>query len=248
MTKNSVVEPLLKELKLSMFAKNYVNYAKEAYEKQHAHEAYLAALAIEEVSYRSDNRIKKLISQAKFPHSKRLSEFKFDHVPELDKQKVIELFECHWIEDAANCCFMGQTGLGKSHLAIALGVEACKKKIPTRFYTAAQLVNELSESKDSQSLLNFQRRLSRYQLIIIDELGYIPLSKKDAELLFQFFSDRYEQASIIVTTNLEFPNWTNFMNDPTMTSALLDRFTHHCHIFNLAGESYRFSQRKTKDA
>ena len=128
------------------------------------------------------NRIKKLISNAKFPKLKQLSEFNFSHIPELDKQKIIELADCYWVGDSYNCCFMGQTGLGKSHLATSLGYEACKRKITTRFYTAAQLVNELSEAKDSHALIKLQNRLLRYQLIIVDELGYIPLSKRDAEL------------------------------------------------------------------
>ena len=242
------IAPLLKDLKLSTFVKNHEGYAREAKEKNHGYVAYLQALSSEELAYRSENRIKKMIYQAKFPAVKRLSDFQFHHVPNLDKQKILELSNCDWISKASNCCFMGQTGLGKTHLAIALGYEACKKKITTCFYTAAHLVNHLAEAKDAHTLLKFQKRLARFQLVIIDELGYIPLSKKDAELLFQFFSERYEQGSLIVTTNLEFPKWTSFMNDTSMTTALLDRFTHHCHIFTLVGESYRFAQRKRRHA
>ena len=241
------VEPLLKELRLFSFAQNYVSFAKEASENKQTYEAYLKALAQEEIARKFENRIRKLISQAKFNHLKNLSEFNFNRIPKLKKQAIIELSDCHWIEKADNVCLMGQTGLGKTHLAVALGYEACKRKFTTRFYTTAQLVNELSEAKDSHSLLKLQIRLARYQLVIIDELGYIPLSKKDAELLFQFFSDRYEKGSIIVTTNLEFPDWTKFLIDPTMTAALLDRFTHHCHIFSLIGESFRFAQRNGKN-
>jgi len=139
---------------------------------------------------------------------------------------------------------MGQTGTGKTHLAIAIAHEACKKKIPTLFFSAAKLVNDFIDARKQGRLSLFQRRLSRAKLIVLDELGYIPFDKEGSEHLFQFFSDAYEKQSIIVTTNLEFSDWTQFMGDTTMTSALLDRFTHHCDVFTLIGDSFRFKQRK----
>jgi len=135
------------------------------------------------------------------------------------------------------------TGTGKTHLATALAYEACKKKIPTLFFSAAKLVNIFIDSRKQNQLSLFQKKLAKAKLIILDELGYIPFSKEGAEHLFQFFSDAYERTSVIVTSNLEFSEWTLFMGGSTMTSALLDRFTHHCEILTLNGESYRFKQR-----
>ena len=206
---------------------------------------YLTRLMEEEYNNRIDNRIKRLITQSKFPSIKHLSEFQFSQ-SEIKKQQILEIAECHFIGEKHNVCFMGQTGTGKTHLAISIGIEACKKRVSTLFFSSANLVNLFIEARKNHSLLSLQKRLSRAQLIIIDELGYIPFSQEGAEHLFQFFSDRYERGSLLVTTNIEFANWTQFMINSTMTSALLDRFTHHCDVVMFSGESYRFRHRKSQ--
>ncbi|MCZ7624149.1 MAG: ATP-binding protein [Candidatus Kuenenia sp.] len=144
-------------------------------------------------------------------------------MPGLNAKEVFRLSECGYIERSENICFIGQTGTGKTHLSIALGVEACKKKKTVLFFTAAKLVNMLLEARSEQQLSRLQKRLIKAELVILDELGYLPLSKEGSELLFQFFADRYENGATIISSNLEFADWTKFMNDPTMTSALLDR-------------------------
>lgn len=241
---DSLIESMLKQLKLSSISKQYQALAAEAIKMGKSHEEYLKVLLEEELGHRLAARIKTLIVYARFPAIKTLAEFQFDALPKLNKQKILDLSDGHFIEGKSNICFLGQTGTGKTHLAIALAYEACKKKHKVLFYSAAKLVNQLIEARTTQSLSKLQKKLQQANLIVLDELGYIPFSKEGAELLFQFFSDRYEQGSLIVTTNLEFSDWTKFLGDPTMTSALLDRFTHHCDIFTLNGESYRFRQRK----
>ena len=243
---SKALEMMLKELKLTTFVKNHASFAKQALNSDESFSNYLKALAQEELNQRINNKIKKLIYQAKFPNIKTLAEFDFSFIPNLNKQKILQISECHFIEEKYNLCFLGQTGTGKTHLATAIAYEACKKKYPVLFFSAAKLVNEYIVSRKAANLIKFQKRLTKAKLIVIDELGYIPFSKEGSEHLFQFFADCYEQLSVIITSNLEFSDWTKFMNDPTMTAALLDRFTHHCEIFTLNGESYRFKQRKTK--
>lgn len=242
--KQADLELMLKELKLSTFIQNYNAFSKQAGKENYSYEEFLKALAEEELNQRIQNKIKRLLALAKFPPLKTLAEFVFEDVPELNKQQIIQLADCDFIEQSHNLCFLGPTGVGKTHLAMALGYEACKRKYPTIFVPAAKLVNELVEAKKEFVLSKIQKKYSRFKLIIIDELGYIPFSKDGAQHLFQFFSECYERQSIIVTTNLEFSLWTEFLGDLIMTSALLDRFTHHCQIFPIIEtDSYRFKNR-----
>lgn len=238
---------LLDDLKLTKIKQHYASFSKEAAKTNKTMTAFLKSLVQEEYNHRIDSRIKRLISQAKFPVVKTITMFDFQAIPSLNKSQYLSLTECHFIDTATNICLMGQTGTGKTHLAIALAYEACKKKIPTLFFSAAKLVNLFIDAQKNHQLTLLQRKLFKAKLIVIDELGYIPFSKEGAEHLFQFFSETYERQSVIVTSNLEFSDWTKFMGDSTMTSALLDRFTHHCEILTLNGESYRFRQRKKRD-
>jgi DNA replication protein DnaC len=240
---NASLELMLKELKLGSFVKNYQDFAAQAGKGNLPYEEFLRTLVAEELAQRIKNKIRRLIAGANFPPLKTLAEFQFEDTPDLNNQSIIQLADCHYIEQARNICFLGQAGVGKSHLAMALGYEACKRKYPTIFISAAKLVNELIEAKKGLILSKVQKKYTHFKLIIIDELGYIPFSKDGAQHLFQFFADCYEKQSIIVTTNLEFSKWTEFLGDPVMTSALLDRFTHHCDIFPINAESYRFKNR-----
>lgn len=246
---NGILELNLKQLRLPMFLKHHVVFANDAAKNNQPYEQYLRALTEEEILNRDSSRVKSLIAKAKFPLIKTLGEFKFEEIPGLNAKEIFRLSECTYIEKSENICFLGQTGTGKTHLAIALGLEACKRKYTVLFFTAAALVNILLESRSEFQLSRIQKKLRKANLVIVDELGYLPLSKEGAELLFQFFADRYENGSTIISSNLEFADWTKFMNEPTMASALLDRLTHHCHILTLNGESYRFKQsmkKKTK--
>ena len=155
---------------------------------------------------------------------------------------MTQLARCEYIERCENVIAIGNSGTGKTHIALGLGLAACQKGLTVGFTTASALVNELIEARDEMRLLNLQKRLARLKLLIIDELGFVPLSKTGAELLFEVFSQRYERGSILVTTNLPFDEWTEMFGSERLTGALLDRLTHHVHIIEMNGDSYRLRQ------
>ena len=152
---------------------------------------------------------------------------------------VMELARCDYINAQENIIVVGNSGTGKSHIALGLGLAACQKGLAVGFITASALVHELMEAADEKQLIRFQKKLAKYTLLIIDELGYVPLSPTGAELLFEVFSQRYERGSTIVTSNLPFDEWTQTFGSERLTGALLDRLTHHVHILEMNGESYR---------
>ena len=160
-------------------------------------------------------------------------------MPSLNKTLVLELARCEYIENNHNVIAVGNSGTGKTHIALGLGLAACQRGLSVGFTTAAALVHELIEARDERRLLNLQRRLARVKLLIIDELGFVPLSKTCAELLFEVFSQRYERGSVLVTSNLPFDEWTEVFGSERLTGALLDRLTHHVHILEMNGDSYR---------
>ena len=161
---------------------------------------------------------------------------------------VLELARCEFIVRRENLIALGPAGTGKTHLAIGLGLAACQKGMTVGFVTAAGLVNQLTEARDEKRLMRLQTSLAKLQLLIIDELGYVPLSQTGAELLFEVISQRYERGSIIVTSNLAFEDWTSVFGSERLTGALLDRLTHHVHILEMNGDSYRLKQSKARKA
>ena len=164
----------------------------------------------------------------------------------MNKQLVMELARCEYIEHRENVITVGNSGTGKTHVALGLG--ACQKGMSVGFTTAAALVHELMEARDDRRLLNLQRQLARLRLLIIDELGFVPLSTTGAELLFEVFSQRYERGSVLVTTNLPFDEWTDVFGSERLTGALLDRLTHHVHILEMNGDSYRLKHSRQNAA
>src|SRR5471032_575749 len=163
-------------------------------------------------------------------------------IPSLNKTLVLELARSEYVARRETIVAVGDSGTGKSHIALGLGLAACQKGLSVGFTTAAALVNELLEARDEKRLLRLQRQLAAYRLLVIDELGYVPLSRTGAELLFETFSQRYERGSTIITSNLPFEDWTSVLGSERLTGALLDRLTHHVSILTMNGDSYRLKQ------
>ena len=186
-----------------------------------------------------ENGRKRRLRDAKFPLLKPLETFHFEAAPDLDTRMIKELISGQYITKARNVIFLGRSGTGKTHLATALGMEACRQGIRTRFVTGCAFANELIEARDEKVLSRVIKRYAGYGLLIVDELGYVPFSKEGAELLFQALAERHEKKSVIITTNLGFGDWTQIFGDPTLTAALLDRITHKARIINCIWESYR---------
>jgi len=159
---------------------------------------------------------------------------------------VLELARSEYVTRRENVIALGNSGTGKTHIALGLGLAACQRGLAVGFTTAAALVNELHEARDEKRLLRLQRQLASYKLLIIDELGYVPLSQAGAELLFEVFSRRYERGSVIVTSNLPFDEWTGVFGSERLTGALLDRLTHHVHILEMNGDSFRLKHSRAR--
>ena len=216
--------------------------AREAANGNEGYEQYLLRLTELEVAARSANVIKARIKQAAFPVPKDFDTFDFTAVPTLNKPKILELAAASGSSERYNCCLVGNSGTGKTHLATALGLAACRQGKRVRFFTAAALVNRLEQAQKQYQLDRCLSQLDKTDLLICDELGYLSFSRPGAELLFQVFADRYERRSLLITSNLPFSEWGQIFQGERMTAALLDRLTHRCHIFEMNGESYRFRE------
>ena len=220
----------------------YDKLAREAATRDEPYDAYLLRLTELEVAARTANAIAARVRAAGFPVVKEFDTFDFTAVPGLSKQRVLELARGDWIDQHWNCCLIGGSGTGKTHVAGALGLALCRLGKRVRFVTAAGLVTELEEAQQQHRLDRVLTALDRLDLLIVDELGYLSFSRAGAELLFQVFADRYERRSLLVTSNLPFGEWGQVFQGERMTAALLDRLTHRCHIFEMNGESYRFRE------
>jgi DNA replication protein DnaC len=232
----------LKQLKLPTILREYDKVAREAAREGIDHAAYLLRLVELELIDRERRVVERRIRQARFPAVKSLDTFDFTAIPSLNKMLVLELARCEYILRRDNIIALGNSGTGKTHVGLSLGLAACQKGFSVAFTTAAGLVHQLMEARDERRLLKLQRDLAGVKLLIIDELGYVPLSTTGAELLFEVFSQRYERGSTIVTSNLPFEEWTSVFGAERLTGALLDRLTHHVHILSMNGESYRLAQ------
>ena len=237
-----LLEHHLKVLKLPTFVRDYKSVAAACAQEGCDYPAFLLRLAEREMIDRERRMIERRIKAAKFPAVKSLDSFDFKAIPALNKMQVLELARCEWIERRENVIALGPSGTGKTHVALGLGLSACQKGLSVGFTTAAALVHELMEARDEKRLLRFQKQLAKYSLLIIDELGFVPLSKTGAELLFEVFSQRYERGATLVTSNLPFDEWTEIFGSERLTGALLDRLTHHVHILEMNGDSYRLNQ------
>src|SRR3954464_3431941 len=229
----------LTALKLPTFLREHEKLARQCAAEGADHLRYLLRLAELELIERERRMVERRIREAHFPTVKSLDSFDFQAIPSLNKALVLELARGEYIERRENVIALGNSGTGKTHVALGLGLAACQRGFSVGFTTAAALVHELLEARDEKRLLRLQKQLIGYKLLIIDELGYVPLSTTGAELLFEVFSRRYERGSVLVTSNLPFDEWTEVMGSERLTGALLDRLTHHVHILEMNGESYR---------
>jgi DNA replication protein DnaC len=245
-TPQVLLEHHRKQLRLPTFLREYDKVARPCAAEGVDFPRYLLRLTELELLDRERRAPERRIQQSRFPVVKSLDTFEFLAIPSLNKARVLELARCESLLRRENVLLLGNSGTGKTHLALALGLSACQRGHRVRFTTTAAMVHELLEAKDEKRLLRYQKQMASYELLIVDELGFVPLSKSGAELLFEVFSQRYERGSTLVTSNLPFQEWTEILGSERLTGALLDRLTHHVHILEMNGESYRLKQSKRK--
>ncbi len=234
----------LQLLKLPFILEHFEELAGQAGAQQWSHVDFLARLIEGEAALRQDQARQRRIKNAGFPVLKTLGQFDFTWPTKINRLAVQNLFRLKFIEEKANAILIGGVGLGKTHLAIALGWAACQAGPRVRFATAIDIINSLAAAQKAGRLVQKLREYTRPDLLIIDELGYLPIDKHGADLLFQIISQRYERGAIVLTTNKTYKNWPSmFNNDSTLTSAILDRILHHAETIIIEGKSYRMKDR-----
>ena len=242
MSKNLLIDAHLKRLRMPTVARFYSDLARDAEINNHTFEAYLLALLDLEVQQRDLSTQQGRIKAAKFPLVKTLDQFNFSVVPDLNQSRILTLSQNDYIDRHENVLMIGPTGVGKTHLAIGLGIAACRACKRVRFTTTPALVNELLEARQDRRLARVQNAYQRFQLLVLDEFGFVPFPRDGSELLFNLIASRHEVGSTILTSNLEFSRWTEVIGDETLAGALVDRLTHHAHIIQVKGDSYRFRE------
>jgi len=236
----ATVKAQCKLLRMPTIAAQFSSVAEQAVREKKNHVGYLEALLAAELEERERNTIERRIKEAHLPRVKTLEEFDYTQSPQVSAAKMRELAEGGYLERAEPVLFIGECGTGKTHLLTGLCVAACRQKRRVRFATAAALVNELVEAKQNNQVRRMMARWQKYELIALDEVGYVPLADIGAEFLFQVISERAERAALIVTTNLPFSEWTTVFPNPRLCKALLDRITDRAHIIETGTESFRF--------
>ncbi len=247
MDSDALLESYLRQLHLTNFLTYYRPFAADAARTNQDHVRYLLALAEQEVNQREQRLHQGRVKAARFPVLRELADFDFSLVPSLNKAYLLDLARGEYITRHEPVLLIGNPGLGKTHVATALALLACRQGRRVRFWTAASLANELLQAQDEHRLHRFSTQALKLDLIVLDELGFIPFAPTAAQALFTFCSALHERVAVIITSNLKFADWTQVFGDERLTAALLDRLTHHAHILELVGESYRFRQRLKQD-
>lgn len=237
-----LLQAQLRELNLMNMARHIETHLRQARDGGTDHAQFLVELTEMELRTRAEHRELRRIKEAHFPLLKPMELFDFESAPTLDRRRVRELVEGAYLAEHRNIILLGKSGRGKTHLATALGIEACRQDHRVRFITGYALANELIEARGEKELGRMISRYAHLDLLILDELGYVPFSKEGAELLFQILAERNERGSVIITTNLGFADWTQVFGDANMTAALLDRLTHRAHIIECDWDSYRLKE------
>jgi DNA replication protein DnaC len=243
-----LLEHYLKQLKLPSILREHEKMAVVCEAERADYQTYLLRLVEQEAHDRERRAAERRVKAAKFPVLKTLDTFDFKAQPSINQERVRELVRGEYIERRENVLLIGNSGTGKTHLATALSFAACQQGYKVRFFTATGLVTQLLERREDRGLERFQRQLERMDLIILDELGYVPFSKAGAELLFDAVGRAYERTSLMLTTNLPFEEWVEIMGSERLTGALLDRLTHRVHIIEANGPSYRLQESKRRQS
>lgn len=234
---------LLKELRLSAMAKYWESIAQKAVSEQWEPELFLAELCELEASHRHESRLKRLLKESKLPVGKQLHQYNFDEIDGVTslqiKQKVNQI---DWLRQGHNILLFGASGLGKTHLACAIGYALLEKSVRVKFSTSTAIVQELQRAKETLDLNDALRKLDKYELLILDDIGYVKKNDNESQVLFELIAHRYERGSLLITSNQAFSEWDSIFGDNMMTVAAIDRLVHHSDIYQLKGESYRKKQ------
>jgi DNA replication protein DnaC len=242
----ATIRTYAKQLRLPTLGGQFARLAEEAIKEKQSHVSYLEALLAAELEEREHNTVTRRLQEAHLPKLKTLEEFEFQTAPHISAALIRNLAEGGYLQRSEPIVLLGETGTGKTHLATGLAVAACRQRKRVRFTTAAQLVNELGEAKNRSELNRVTNRWTRYELIVIDEMGYVAMPEAAAELLFQVIAGRAERAAVIITTNLPFSEWTTMFPNARLCKAMLDRLTDQAHIIETGTESYRFRRTLAK--
>lgn len=234
-------------MRLPARVREYPKLAEQCAKEAATFEQFLPRLVELETMDRERRSTERRIKSAKFPVTKSLETYNFLAIPKLNKKRVVELARGEWITRREKVLAWGNSGTGKTHIGLALGLAACQRGLSVRFTTAASRVREWIEARDEKRLLRFQKNRARQELLIIDELGFVPLSKTGAAMLFAVFSQRYERAPALAASNLPFAAWTAVLGSERLTGALLERLTRHVHILEMNGDSYRLKNSRKKN-
>lgn len=238
------IQQLANKLHLPYTRSSYMEAINESMDKQHSYEQFLESLLNHEIDLRKQNGINTRIKRAKFPYLKTFEELKFDVFSLEISNKIRELQSLSFIDQGRNVILVGNPGVGKTHCAIALGIRTCMAGKNVLYITVPNLITELKESMTMNQLTAYKKKFINYDLVILDELGYISFDKEGSELLFNLLSMRNDTKSIVITTNLVFNRWQEIFNDPVLTAAMVDRLTYKSHVINIKGDSYRIKETK----